>query len=162
MKKILLVEDDPFLVDIYSQKLKKSNLFNAAVKIMVKCMFRNEKNLESGKLIVYPEILFSFFNAVGNRDLKNKEEKILLLKSQLMIRDMLFNYDKKIKPDTLLDFKINFPTSRIPIDCVGKVLRIEESRHMPIFRIAVVFVAIEEGQKEIINSAAEEIYLKTD
>lgn len=75
---------------------------------------------------------------------------------------VLFNFDKKIEVGTILYLKINFPKIEKPIECTGKVIRIEESNYAPIFRIAVIFTDIGEKEKETIEKAAEEFYFKKD
>ena len=71
---------------------------------------------------------------------------------------MLFNYDKEIDMGSVLDFKINFPAKDDPIECEGKVIRIEETPHPSIVRVATVFTKIREEEKTMINSLAEEFY----
>lgn len=74
---------------------------------------------------------------------------------------VLFNYDKKIEVGSLLDLKINFPGLKDPIECEGKVVRIEEMPHPCLFRIATVFIKLDEGQRGIINKVAEAFFVKS-
>ena len=71
---------------------------------------------------------------------------------------ILFNYDKSIDMGSLLDFKINFPATEKPIKCEGKVIRIEETPHPSIIRIAAVFTKISKEEKTMINNLAESFY----
>ena len=70
----------------------------------------------------------------------------------------LFNYNRKLKTDSLLHLKINFPLTREPIDCVGKVTRVEDTMRSIIFRIAVAFMEVSDRQKRVLNESAEELY----
>jgi len=71
---------------------------------------------------------------------------------------ILFNYDKKMDMGSLLDLKINFPASEQPIKCTGKVIRIEDTPHPSVVRIAAVFTEISEEEKAMINNLAEGFY----
>lgn len=73
---------------------------------------------------------------------------------------ILFNYDKEIEIGTLIDLKINFPLLITPIDCVAKVVRIEKPSLRAIVHIAAVFVDIGKKEKELVEKAAEEFYLR--
>jgi len=70
----------------------------------------------------------------------------------------LFNYNRKLKTDSLLHLKINFPMTREPIDCVGKVTRVEDTMRSIIFRVAVAFMEVSDRQKRVLNESAEELY----
>jgi hypothetical protein len=72
----------------------------------------------------------------------------------------LFNYDREMEMDSVIDMKINFPLSPVPLTCAGKVIRIEKTGGSTLVRIAAVFVEIEDSVKETINSAAEKFYSK--
>ena len=72
----------------------------------------------------------------------------------------LFNYSEPIAVESVLSLKINFPRSVKPVDCIGRVCRIEEPSHSLISRIAVIFTKINEKDKNVINRTAEEVYAK--
>jgi hypothetical protein len=43
---------------------------------------------------------------------------------------ILFNYNKNLERDSLLDLKIDISKSTHTINCVGKIIRIEEFQHL--------------------------------
>ncbi len=70
---------------------------------------------------------------------------------------MLFDYNKKLKLDVLLDFEIDISKSTPTINCVGKVIRIERLQPIFMFRIEIKFIYIGEQEKEIINTTIEKV-----
>ncbi len=70
---------------------------------------------------------------------------------------MLFDYNKNLELDSLLDLKIDIPKYTPTINCVGKVIRIEELQLASKFRIEIKFTDIGEQEKELISKAIEEI-----
>ncbi len=70
---------------------------------------------------------------------------------------MLFNYNKNQKIDSLLDLKIDISESIPPINCVGKIIRIEESQPHSMCRIATEFTEIDKQEKEMINTTVEKV-----
>ncbi len=70
---------------------------------------------------------------------------------------MLFDYDKNLELDSLLDFKIDISRSTPTINCVGKIIRIEKLQPTSLFRIEIKFTDIGEQEKELISKAIEEI-----
>ncbi len=70
---------------------------------------------------------------------------------------MLFDYNKKLELDSLLNFKIDISKSTPTINCVGKIIRIEELQPISMFRIEIKFTEIGEQEKELINKAVEEL-----
>ncbi len=73
----------------------------------------------------------------------------------------LFYCTRNLGFDSLLDFKIDISYTTPTINCVGKVIRIEEHQPHSMFRIATPFTAISKQEKEIINKTAEETLRKT-
>lgn len=69
-----------------------------------------------------------------------------------------FCSDKEIKLNSLLDLHIDFPATKTPIKCNGKVVRVNESKKDSIFNIAAVFTDINDKDKEAINTYAEDFY----
>jgi hypothetical protein len=65
----------------------------------------------------------------------------------------LFYYSKYLGLSSLLDLKIDVSTATPTINCVGKVIRIEQTQPHSILRIATEFTGIDEQEKEIINTA---------
>ena len=68
----------------------------------------------------------------------------------------LFYCNKKLKIDSFLNLKIDFPAYKKPINCVGKVIRAERLHHAHVFLVATVFTNIGAKEKEILNKIAEE------
>ncbi len=67
-----------------------------------------------------------------------------------------FNYNENLGIDSLLDSKIDLSASTLPINCVGKIIRIEQSQPNSMFHIATEFTEINEQAKELINTTVEE------
>ncbi len=64
----------------------------------------------------------------------------------------LFNYKKNLGFNSLLDLIIDVSTSTSSINCVGKIIRIEEPKPDSVFRIATEFKEIDEQEKEKLNT----------
>jgi len=75
---------------------------------------------------------------------------------------VLFNYDKEIKIGSFIDMLINFPQVKKPINCTGKVIRIDRQSPAGLLKVAAYFLDISEKDKEIINKSAEEFYSKKE
>ncbi len=69
---------------------------------------------------------------------------------------MLFIYNKNLGIDSLLDLKIDESKATLTINCVGKIMRIDEPISPSIFGIATEFTEINEQAKELINTTVEE------
>ena len=69
---------------------------------------------------------------------------------------MLFYYNRNLGFDSLLDLKINISHTTPTINCVGKVIRVEEPEPHSLFRIATSFTDIGKQEREIINKTALE------
>jgi hypothetical protein len=67
-----------------------------------------------------------------------------------------FFYNKDLGIGTLLDLKIDVSKSTPTINCVGKIIRIDKTRHTSMFCIAVFFIDIGKQEKEKINTTVEE------
>ena len=66
-----------------------------------------------------------------------------------------FYYTKDLGIGTLLDLKIYVPNSVLIINCVGKVICIDNPRHTSMFGITIKFTEIGEQEREMINTAVE-------
>ncbi len=66
-----------------------------------------------------------------------------------------FTYKKDLGIGTLVDLKIDVPESMLTINCVGKVIRIEELQLASKFRIEIKFTDIGEQEKELISKSVE-------
>jgi c-di-GMP-binding flagellar brake protein YcgR len=69
---------------------------------------------------------------------------------------MLFNYKRNLGIDTRLDLKINISKSIPLINCIGRIIRIDEHMNSSEFGIAMEFTEIDEQEKETINTTVEE------
>jgi hypothetical protein len=72
------------------------------------------------------------------------------------------DYNKNLELDSLLDLKIDFFKSIPSINCIGRVVRIEEPMPMTnsMSRITVKFTEIDEQTREMINTNIETILRK--
>ncbi len=65
---------------------------------------------------------------------------------------LTFNYTKNLGFNSLLDFKIAIPTFTPSINCVGKIIRVEDPQPHSMFRFATEFTEIEDQEKEMIST----------
>ena len=70
---------------------------------------------------------------------------------------ILFNYNKNQKIDSLIDLKIDISESIPPINCVGKILRVEEPQPHSMCHIATEFTEIDKQEKEIIDTTVKRL-----
>ncbi len=68
---------------------------------------------------------------------------------------MLFIYNKNLGIDSLLDLKIDESKATLTINCVGKIIRIEELQPNSRLRIEIEFIGIGEQEKELISKSVE-------
>jgi hypothetical protein len=73
---------------------------------------------------------------------------------------VLFNYNKEMQIGSIIDMFINFPHIKTPINCTGRILRIDRGSLSPLVKVAANFIDISEDDKQEINKAAEEFYSK--
>ena len=66
-----------------------------------------------------------------------------------------FIYTKYLGFNSLLDFKIGIATFTPAINCVAKIIRIEEPRPHSMCRIATGFTRIDKQEKEMINATVK-------
>ncbi len=71
--------------------------------------------------------------------------------NDLSARGLFFNSSYNIEIGTVLDLRIGFSTSTVPVKCKGIVTRVKEQPHTSIFGIATAFTEIEEHEKEMID-----------
>ena len=69
---------------------------------------------------------------------------------------ILFYYNRNLGFESLLELKLNISHTTPTINCLGKVIRIEEPEPHSLFRIATSFTDIGKKEKEIINKTALE------
>ena len=91
----------------------------------------------------------------------------------VIIRDVssvgiCFNYNKQMQLGVVIEFNITLPFSAEPVNCLGKVIRVDKNhterttiiRKAPIYGIAARFISIEDDKKAAINKFAKEYYSK--
>ncbi len=68
-----------------------------------------------------------------------------------------FIYKKDLGIGTVIDFKIEVSKSKLPLNAVGKVIRIDQFQLAPasMFCIVIKFINIRKRKKEAINTAVE-------
>jgi hypothetical protein len=106
-------------------------------------------------------------NFVAKFRLKNDESVICDTKNWEMITTqnlgadgVLFNYDKEMQIGSIIDMFINFPQIKTPVNCTGRVMRIDKGSPSSLVKVAANFIDISENDKQEINRAAEEFYSK--
>ncbi len=70
---------------------------------------------------------------------------------------LAFNYTKNLGFNSLLDYKIDIPTFTPTINCVGKIIRVEEPQHHYMYHIATEFTEIDKQEKEKLNTTIEKL-----
>ncbi|MFC1480035.1 PilZ domain-containing protein [Candidatus Omnitrophota bacterium] len=65
---------------------------------------------------------------------------------------VLVDYNKKVEIDSYVHLKLNLPESETPINCVGKVVRVEEKQDSPTLSIAVAFTEISDQERKTLDS----------
>jgi hypothetical protein len=70
---------------------------------------------------------------------------------------LAFNYTKNLGFNSLLDFKIDISLFSAAINCVGKIIRVEEPQSHSMYRIATEFTEIDKQEKEMLNTTIEKL-----
>ncbi len=70
---------------------------------------------------------------------------------------MLFNYNKNQNIGSLLDLEIDISESIPPINCIGKITRIEKPQPHSMLQIATEFTEIDKQEKEKLNTTIEKL-----
>jgi len=68
---------------------------------------------------------------------------------------VLFKFNKVVELNALVDIKLDFPGIEQPIQCVGRVHRIEKVENTQLSLITVIFTSISQHDKELIQKTAE-------
>ncbi len=68
---------------------------------------------------------------------------------------LAFNYTRNLGFNSLLDFKIDISVFTPTINCVGKIIRVEEPQPYSMCHIATEFTEIDKQEKEMINTIVE-------
>ena len=87
------------------------------------------------------------------------EWNIVALKN-LSAGGMLFNHHEQLKIDSILDVKIDISETTPTINCVGRIVRIEELQGHSGHSTAIEFTEISKQKRELINLTAEKILKK--
>ncbi len=120
---------------------------------------RIELTKRKDKKIVTPYIARFRVKQYEDQEMSFPDWNIVAVKN-LSAGGMLFDYNKNLELDSLLDLKIDFFKSIPSINCIGRVVRIEEPMPNSMSRIAVKFTEIDEKEKEMINTTVEAILRK--
>ncbi len=70
---------------------------------------------------------------------------------------IFFAYPENLGIDSNLDLKIDISTSTPTINCVGKIIRVEDPQPHSMCRIATEFTEIDKQEKELINTTVEKV-----
>lgn len=70
---------------------------------------------------------------------------------------VLINYDKEIEIGSLLAFEIKLPRRKTPLNCVGKIVRLEEVPGSPVLFIAAKFTEINKDERKALEKAVAKI-----
>lgn len=91
---------------------------------------------------------------------KNNAKWDMATLENLSAGGMFFTYHEKLRPGTLLEFKITLPFLIERTRCLGIVKRVIENPPAKIYGIGIYFVEIEGEKKDAIDKAANDYYLK--
>ncbi len=70
---------------------------------------------------------------------------------------LTFNYTKNLGFNSLLDFKIDISRSTPTINCVGKIIRVEDPQPHFMYHITTEFTEIDKQEREMINTTVEKV-----
>ncbi len=115
---------------------------------------RIELTKRKDKKIVPPYIARLRVGRCEGQEMSSPEWDIVAVKN-LSAGGMVYDYNKNLELETLLDLKIDFFKSIPVINCFGRVVRVEEPQLNSRFRIAAEFIEIDEQEKEMINTTVE-------
>ncbi len=77
--------------------------------------------------------------------------------NDISVGGVSFSYNENLGIDSFLGLKIYMSASTRPLNCIGKIIRIEQPQPNSKFRIATEFTGIDEQEKEMINKLTEGI-----
>ncbi len=86
--------------DIFD-KMVHDHLFDASMRMMTKCMIFNEKNLESGNIVLWPEIINPLHKYIAKKYL-NPEETKVIDKACTLLKELILNYEKVGKSEEMV------------------------------------------------------------
>ena len=73
---------------------------------------------------------------------------------------LLFYGNEEYIVGSHIKLRISFPSLKTPVNCVGKVLRVEEIKSPPMYLVALVFTKIGKKDHAHIKKLAEKYYLE--
>ncbi len=111
------------------------------------------------KKIVPPYIARFRVKQYEGQDMSSPDWDIVAVKN-LSAGGIVYDYNKNLELDSLLDLKIEFFKSIPAINCIGRVVRIEKSQPNSMFRIAAKFTEIDEQERKMINTTVEAMLRK--
>ena len=124
---------------------------------------RKYKRIELAKMknkkIVPPYIARFRVKQYEGQEMSSPDWDIVAVKN-LSAGGMVYDYNKNLELDSLLDLKIEFFKSIPAINCIGRVVRIEESQLNSMFRIAAKVTEIDEQERKMINTTIEAMLRK--
>ncbi len=111
------------------------------------------------KKIVPPYIARFRVGQYEGQEMSSPDWDIVAVKN-LSAGGMVYDYNKNLELDSLLDLKIDLFKSIPVINCFGRVVRIEKPQPNSRFRIVAKFTEIDEQEREMINTTVEAILRK--
>ena len=122
---------------------------------------RIELTKMKNKKIVSPYIARLRVGRYEGQETSSPDWDIVAVKN-LSAGGMVYDYNKNLELDSLLDLKIDFFKSIPSINCIGRVVRIEEPMPMTnsMFRITAKFTEIDEQERKMINTTIEAMLRK--
>jgi hypothetical protein len=111
------------------------------------------------KKIVPPYIARFRVKQYEGQEMSSPDWDIVAVKN-LSAGGIVYDYNKNLELDSLLDLKIEFFKSIPAINCIGRVVRIKKSQPYSMFRIAAKFTEIDEQERKMINTTVEAMLRK--
>ncbi len=142
-----------------SSKLGDDYLYNNIERRQYKIERRQYKRLESPFMPFFQYTARFRVKQFEDQEISSPDWEIVAVKN-LSAGGMIFEYNKNLELDSLLDLKIDFFKSMPEINCIGRVLRIDEFQPNSTSSITVKFTEINEQEKEMINTNVENILRK--
>ncbi|MBN1872527.1 MAG: Flp pilus assembly complex ATPase component TadA [Candidatus Omnitrophica bacterium] len=100
------------------------------------------------------------FKINGEND-ENGHSKITMISLRnLSAGGALFRNNCGIEKNKMLDMKINLPGYRVPISCLGKVIRTEREESSSMHEIGIMFMNIKQEERDSINKLVDYYFSK--
>jgi hypothetical protein len=111
------------------------------------------------KKIVPPYIARFRVKQYEGQEMSSPDWDIVAVKN-LSAGGIVYDYNKNLELDSLLDLKIEFFKFIPAINCIGRIVRIEKSQPNSMFCIAAKFTEIDEQERKMINTTVEAMLRK--